>query len=136
MNHLSALQGMTYRAPEGAVSSAGTAPLFGRQDALAMIGGDEDLLDEVIAVAREEIPRQLVALRTALAANDAVSARRHAHTIKGTVATLCANQVRDQAFTIEHAAKEGDLTVAATGLEPLERLVDRLLAELDSARKA
>lgn len=132
MNHPAALFGMTLRATEEAMraSAGGTSPLFGRQEALAMIGGDEDLLLDVVAVAREELPKQLIALRTALAASDAVTARRHAHTMKGTVATLCAAPVRDRAFTIEHAAKEGNLDRAREELDPLAQLVERLLDEL------
>ncbi len=131
MKQPAALFGMTFRAAEEAArASGGGTPLFGRQEALAMIGGDEELLLDVVAVAREELPKQLIALRTALAASDAVTARRHAHTMKGTVATLCAAPVRDRAFTIEHAAKEGNLDRAREELDPLAQLVERLLDEL------
>jgi hypothetical protein len=50
--------------------------------------------------------------------------------MKGTVATLCAAPVRDRAFTIEHAAKEGNLDRAREELDPLAQLVERLLDEL------
>lgn len=115
-------------------------PLFGRSEALRMIGDDEDLLAEVAALAQVELTRQLGALKAALAASDAASARREAHTIKGTVATLGANAVRDAAMAAEHAARDGDLASAASHASHLEtlcaRLIDELAAYLASPRTA
>lgn len=115
-------------------------PLFGRTEALRMIGDDEDLLAEVAALAQTEIVRQLGALNAALAAADAAAARREAHTIKGTVATLGANAVRDVAMAAEHAARDGDLAGAkdhAIRLKSLTtRLVGELTAYLESQRSA
>ncbi|MBL8534875.1 MAG: Hpt domain-containing protein [Betaproteobacteria bacterium] len=104
--------------------------LFGREEALDMIGGDEELLHDVVTIALEELSRQLAALRDALAAGDAPTARRHAHTMKGTVATLGAGAVREKALEVEHAARDSDLPSARVGLEALEPLVGRLLEEL------
>lgn len=95
-----------------------------------MIGDDEDLLAEVAALARSEIVRQLSSLNAALAAGDAAVARREAHTIKGTVATLGANAVRDVAMATEHAARDGDLAGAKNHAIRLESLTNRLVAEL------
>jgi histidine phosphotransfer protein HptB len=105
-------------------------PLFGRIEALRMIGDDEDLLAEVVALSQTEIVRQMEALKAALAAGDASAARREAHTIKGTVATLGAQAVRDVAMAAEHAALEGDLAGAQIHAAQLETLGHRLVAEL------
>lgn len=121
-------------------SASPEGPLFGRTEALRMIGDDEELLVEVAALARTEIVRQLGALKAALAAGDAPAARREAHTIKGTVATLGANTVRDVAMAAEHAARDSDLSGAknhATRLESLTiRLIGELTAYLESPRAA
>ena len=121
-------------------TDATEGPLFGRSEALRMIGDDEDLLAEVAALAQVELTRQLGALEAALAASDAASARREAHTIKGTVATLGANAVRDAAMAAEHAARDGDLASAASRAAHLKilcaRLIDELAAYLASSRTA
>ena len=101
-----------------------------------MIGDDEDLLAEVAALARTEIARQLGSLNAALAAGDAAVARREAHTIKGTVATLGANAVRDAAMAAEHAARDGDLAGAKEYAIRLESLTSRLVAELTAYLEA
>lgn len=101
-----------------------------------MIGDDEDLLAEVAALARTEITRQLGSLNAALDAGDAAVARREAHTIKGTVATLGANAVRDAAMAAEHAARDGDLAGAKDHAIRLESLAIRLVAELTAYLEA
>ena len=95
-----------------------SAPLFGREEALNMIGGDEDLLNDVADLARGEIPKQLAELRASLDAGDAPTAHRHA------------------AFVVEQAARHADLDKARTGTDALEPLVDRLVAELGAHLKA
>ena len=123
-------------AAHGAAIDDASAPLFGREEALNMIGGDEDLLNDVADLARGEIPKQLAELRASLDAGDAPTAHRHAHTLKGTVATLGAERVRDAAFVVEQAARHADLDKARTGTDALEPLVDRLVAELAAHLKA
>lgn len=117
-------------APNLPATSAVDGPLFGRIEALRMIGDDEDLLAEVAALAQTELVRQVGALKAALSASDAASARREAHTIKGTVATLGAHAVRDAAMAAEHAARDGDLEGATSHARQLETLCNRLIAEL------
>jgi HPt (histidine-containing phosphotransfer) domain-containing protein len=118
--------------PQLTASAPPEGPLFGRTEALRMIGDDEDLLAEVAALAMTEIVRQLGALKAALAAGDASAARREAHTIKGTVATLGAEAVRDAAMAAEHAARDGDLAGAQVHSARLETLSHRLVAELSA----
>ncbi|MFO1318204.1 MAG: Hpt domain-containing protein [Burkholderiales bacterium] len=107
-------------------------PLFGRDEALNMLGGDEGLLADVVNIAREELPRQIASFKTALDAEDAPTARRHAHTLKGTVATLGASQVKDSAFEAECAARDGSLASARQIYLTLDELVRRLVSELDA----
>ncbi|MEI7969491.1 MAG: Hpt domain-containing protein [Betaproteobacteria bacterium] len=120
------------REEHGGASGQGNRPplLFGLEEALSMLGGDRELLDEVIVVAKEEMLRQLNALSHSLDTGDAATSRRHAHTLKGTVATLGANGVRDVALEIEHSARDGDLAKSRERLPALSGLVHELLGEL------
>ena len=118
-------------APAEAPGAAAGAPLFGREQALAMIGDDRELLDDLVGISVAELPRQLGDLRAALAAGDATTARRHAHTMKGTAATLCAEPVRLAALAVEHAARDGDMAGATRLCGELESLAGSLLAELE-----
>lgn len=108
--------------------------LFRHSEALDMLGGDEQLMHEVVVIAMTELVRQRDALREALAASDAVTARRHAHTLKGTVATLAATAVRDQALLVERSCSLGDVDAGRAQFPALAALVSRLLVELAEFR--
>lgn len=123
--------------PTGSAAIDDTSvPLFGREEALNMIGGDESLLNDVADLARTEIAKQMAALRNSLATGDAPSAHRQAHTLKGTVATLGAERVKDAAYVVEQAARHGDLDAARAGAAVLAPLADRLIAELGAHLRA
>lgn len=113
---------------------AADASLFRHAEALDMLGGDEQLLHEVVVIAMAELVRQRDALRDALIAPDAPVARRHAHTLKGTVATLAATAVRDQALLVERACSIGDVNAGRAQFPALAALVSRLLIELAEFR--
>jgi HPt (histidine-containing phosphotransfer) domain-containing protein len=108
--------------------------VFAPEVALASMAGDHALLAEVIDVARMELPRQLDALERALDASDAASARRHAHTLKGTSDTVGADLLRDAAHAVERAAASADLASARSGVERMHTLVAILAGELAAFR--
>jgi len=108
--------------------------VFSPDVALASMAGDHELLAEVIDVARMELPRQLDALERALAASDAASARRHAHTLKGTADTVGAGLMREAAHAVERAAADADLATARSGVDRLHTLVAILAGELAAFR--
>ena len=122
--------GISQREPAAAVE----ARLFRHVEALDMLGGDEQLMYEVVVIATAELVRQRDALREALATSDAASARRHAHTLKGTVARLAATAVRDQALLVERACSLGDVDAGRAQYPALAVLVSRLLIELTEYR--
>ncbi|MBX9632250.1 MAG: PAS domain S-box protein [Burkholderiales bacterium] len=120
---------------EEAAHRTATLPhVFIPETALNAMAGDRELLEEVIDVARVELPRQMEALRSALATSDAVAARRHAHTLKGTADTVGARLAREAANVVERAAADGDLAAARQSVEELHELVSILGGELAAYR--
>ncbi|MBX9965275.1 MAG: PAS domain S-box protein [Burkholderiales bacterium] len=114
--------------------AVGPPRVFAPEVALNAMAGDQELLGEVIDVARVELPKQMEALRSALATSDAVAARRHAHTLKGTVDTIGARLAREAAHAVERAAANGDLAQARQGIEELHTLIAILGGELAAYR--
>jgi HPt (histidine-containing phosphotransfer) domain-containing protein len=102
--------------------------------ALAWVDGDRGLLEELLAVFREECPVQLRALRAAVEAADGPLVRRLAHTVKGSVASLGAARARDLAETLEHLGQAGTLDRAPGALAGLEAELARVLACLAGPR--
>lgn len=83
-----------------------------------------DLAPRLAAVVLKEQPMQMSELRKAMQAEDAVMARRIAHTIKGSTAQFRALDARDVAREIETRARKKDLDAAWL-------LVDELGVEID-----
>ena len=69
--------------------------------ALDSVGGDADLLREVVDAFLAEAPRQLLAAETAIRNSDHVAMRRAAHTLKGNARYFGAREVFDLAFELE-----------------------------------
>ena len=87
---------------------------------------DADLARAIVAVFLENTPRQIAALRGALAAGDRPHAVCQAHSIKGSSANLGGKALQAVAFDIEEAAKAGELDSAMRRLAELEAQFDQL----------
>jgi len=80
---------------------------FDRASALARVGGDLDLLKEIVVVFVAEAPEWLDTLRGAAAGTDGAALRSIAHKIKGAADTCGVRGGFDAAFALEKLAKDG-----------------------------
>ncbi len=94
-------------------------PVVDRDALLVRLGGDEDLLREVVQIFLEDTPRQLEAMTRALAAQDGPTLRRLAHTLKGSSGTACATSLQAAALALETAAARGDFASAGELTQPV-----------------
>jgi len=76
---------------------------------LETVGGDRDFLAELVETYRADCPLLFAELRAAVAAGDSPAARRAAHTLKSTSASMGALGLAAQCREIEAAAAAGDL---------------------------
>jgi HPt (histidine-containing phosphotransfer) domain-containing protein len=84
-------------------------PAFDRESALARVGGDLDLLREIAALFLSESAPALRALRSAVAARDAVAIERKAHELKGSIATFGGGAAFQDALELELKGRTRDL---------------------------
>lgn len=105
--------------------------------ALTRVGGDEELLGEVIGLFLDDYPHSLQRLREAVNAGDASSVEQYAHSLKGSVSIFGAQEAVEAAFSLEKQGRSGDLTAAPDGLKRLEQALASLRPELEAiqARK-
>ena len=89
--------------------------LYDWQRAVDMIGGEEEHLLSVLSMFLEELPGYLATLQADLAANDTVGVARTAHTLKGLLATFCADPAMQAAAAVEQQAKAGVIDLDALG---------------------
>jgi two-component system sensor histidine kinase/response regulator len=126
-------------APAQAAAPADVAPdaPFDSAVALTYVGGDRELLDELLTIFVEDAPIRLEAIRRALAVNgDATELAREAHTLKGSLKVIGAMPAAQLAQDLEEMARSGKRDDAGKTAAKLEREMDRLLQSLRAAKEA
>jgi len=106
--------------------------IFDLDDALERVGGDREILEEILEVFSESYPDQLSELKKAIDDGDASIVERAAHTLKGSVGTFSAKKALETALRLEIMGREGQLQEAAAEHSKLKQEVE----ELDAALKA
>jgi HPt (histidine-containing phosphotransfer) domain-containing protein len=77
------------------------------------MGGDAEVVKELVQSYLEEAPRLLAEARDALAKADAPTVQRAVHTLKSTSATFGALALAESSKALEQAARTGKLPSAA-----------------------
>jgi PAS domain S-box-containing protein len=95
--------------------------LIDEADLLDRFDNDREFALSILSDALDEIPKDVAELHQACVNGDLQTIRLHAHTIKGMAANLCTPALRDSAFKVETAAKDGDLESARQLLPELEQ---------------
>ena len=101
-----------------------------REELLERLGGDRELIAEVVDLFVADRATLLGDIRRAISENDAKAAREVAHRLKGVLATLAASAATATAQRLEELARTGDLGAVASTLDRLEREIDAAQAEL------
>jgi PAS domain S-box-containing protein len=102
--------------------------------ALSRVGGDAELLKEVVELFLDDYPSTFEKIRNAVASRDATALEHHAHSLKGSVSTFGANRAFEAAFALEKQGRSGDLSGVQDGLSQLEQALEALRPELVSLR--
>jgi len=102
---------------------------------LDRLGGDTDLVRELVALYIVEYPKQLADLQSAVASRDLKRVQQAAHKIKGTVRNFAAAPAESSAQALEEAKEFGDgaaiseMTTRLSGeLRRLQAALEELLA--------
>jgi len=101
--------------------------------ALDYLGGDSDLLYDIIELYLIEAPKQLVDLSKCQQQGNLLKLANIAHTIKGTSSNFCANQVTECASVLEKAARSEQPADFYTITKALIDAVTDLLNQLQIA---
>jgi two-component system, sensor histidine kinase and response regulator len=104
--------------------------VFNRELALERVGGDVELLDEIVVLFLGEYPGLLEQIQSAINAGDAKELFRSAHTLKGSLSALGAEAAQKQAMELEMSGRHAELSDTSTMLADLEHLLQQLRDEL------
>jgi signal transduction histidine kinase/DNA-binding response OmpR family regulator/HPt (histidine-containing phosphotransfer) domain-containing protein len=109
--------------------------IFDETAMLRNIGGDTELLEQLVEMFLQRHQTMLEAIRAALADRDQVAVEQAAHALKGTASNLCASEVVLSAGQLEAFGRLGTLVEGPVIYTQLEKAVLRLLQLLETRSK-
>lgn len=104
--------------------------MFDREAMLERMGGDQELLDEIVALFLDDGPKMLDRLREAVARREAGDIERAAHSLKGALLNMAADPVAEVALEIETMGRKGQVAPCGDVFATLEERMDRLQQQL------
>jgi signal transduction histidine kinase/DNA-binding response OmpR family regulator len=107
-----------------------TAPPLDRAGMMERLGGDEELMSEVIRLFIQDCPNRLAAIKTAVDQRSAEGIRKAAHALKGAVGNLSASALFDATATLERIGADGRLDAAEAGWRRVVTEVSLLMSTL------
>ena len=116
----------------GRGGNAAERVLWGKDEAIERLGGDEVLFWELCEIFLQESPKLLQKLGKAIAESDPDTVMRAAHSLKGELGYLGAVEALQASAALEHMGHEKNLSAAAAVFASLEGY----LADLHRVMKA
>ena len=101
---------------------------------MAHVGGDQQLLRELVGLFLEDLPERLAAVRKAVRRRDAQALSSAAHALKGAVSHFAARDTFELALKLERMGRTGDLDGAEEAFDDLKSEVGRLTHALAAYR--
>jgi HPt (histidine-containing phosphotransfer) domain-containing protein len=96
---------------------------------LESLGGDRDLLRDVLGILLEELPTHMAKLRQAIASGNAEAIEHLAHSIKGELGYLSLSEVSRNASDLEASGREANIAISASLYGKLEAGVSEVLPQ-------
>ncbi len=101
-----------------------------RSGLLKRLGGDLQLITDVLAAFRADAPNHITNLQDALERSDATAVRRIGHTLKGSAASVGAEALRAAAYMVEVAGSDEELHRVPPLVKQLKAELGNLIQDL------
>ena len=106
-------------------------PLFDASNLLHRIGGDRQLVKEILLEFLQDLPIRLESLKESILQNDLIQVRRHAHSVKGAAMNIVAPALIEIASQLESSARKGQKKEFETLVPQLEQQFQLLKVEIE-----
>jgi len=100
--------------------------MWDRTAMIERVMGDDDLAKLIVQTFLSDAPNQIKSLNESMEKENIEEVRRQAHTIKGMAANMSAEALREVAFEIEMAAKDGNLATVRESMKKMKQEFERL----------
>jgi HPt (histidine-containing phosphotransfer) domain-containing protein len=107
-------------------------PAWNLTELLVRIDDDQELLCELLAIFKEDFPRSMRSLESALIGADMKNAAMLSHTLKGMLSNLGGTRAASAAARIEQLARAGEAASLGAAWKALQDESALLLPELDA----
>ena len=104
--------------------------IIDREDLMERIGGDMELLEELLELFDEDYPELMGEIRSAVDSRDGEKLKRSAHTLKGAVGNFAAIKAHHLAYQLEKMGENNDFSNAFMLVEQLEQAIDEFKSVL------
>jgi HPt (histidine-containing phosphotransfer) domain-containing protein len=101
-----------------------------REVLMTRLGGDVELLGELLDLFRYDAPPRMNQLRGSLLDDDAQAFARAAHGLKSGVSNFCVPEVAVMLTALEDSGRQGNLEGAAAAVEVVEVRIAEVIEEL------
>lgn len=107
-------------------------PVWNLAELLDRVDNDQELLRELLNIFKEDFPRTVQSLESAVNAEDLKNAARLSHTLKGMLASLGATRAAAAAAKLEYLSSTGETASLEGAFNALETEAHSLLPELQA----
>ncbi len=121
---------------QGAFSNVQTGEIVDKALLISRVGGDIELLDELVDLFMKNSSRMLSAVEQAVHEGRAETIEKAAHSLKGSVGNFAAERAFQAAMKLETMGREGKVRHAEEALQNLEREISLLKDALSILRNA
>ncbi|MGH9681725.1 MAG: ATP-binding protein, partial [Candidatus Acidiferrales bacterium] len=119
----------------GTVDARPRNPVFDLNAVLDSLGGNLELVFEVVAIFHDQSPKYMARIHEAVTNQDPKLLEYSAHALKGTASTLQAQSVVDAASNMEEIGRAGSVAGSKEPLESLEIEIRKLQLALEEFEK-
>jgi two-component system sensor histidine kinase/response regulator len=107
-------------------------PIWNVAELLERVDHDQELLRDLLNIFKEDFPRTIRSLESAVAARDLKNCARLSHTLKGMLSSLGATRAAAAAAALDLIASSGETASLKESLDALLREAASLVPELDA----
>jgi HPt (histidine-containing phosphotransfer) domain-containing protein len=107
-------------------------PIWNVAELLERVDHDQELLRDLLNIFKEDFPRTMRSLESAVAARDLKTCAMLSHTLKGMLSSLGATRAAATAATLDLIASSGETASLKEALDSLLREAASLVPELDA----
>ncbi|HEY2545561.1 MAG TPA: Hpt domain-containing protein [Candidatus Acidoferrum sp.] len=107
-------------------------PVWNLPELLGRVDNDQELLRDLLNIFKEDFPRTMRSLESAVAVADLKGAARLSHTLKGMLSSLGAMRASTAASRLEQLASAGETASLKDAFVALEREAATLLPEFNA----